>query len=132
MIAKLLVVIISIHLMSQVFMTTRATAQVALKPIRPPYFWRYVFPAKEYLCVDIMVSTPIWVAFATISLSSNSVLSAAGNIQFSSLPGLALTPGLTPFLVKEAADEVTFPRADGETDVEDIHVTLISEAAPPL
>merc|ERR1711892_323794 len=31
---------------------------------------------------------------------------------------------------KEAADEVTFPRADGETNVEDIHVTLISEAAP--
>jgi len=31
---------------------------------------------------------------------------------------------------KEAADEVTFPRADGETAVEDIHVTLISEAAP--
>eukprot|EP00092_Neocalanus_flemingeri_P025492 GFUD01027640.1.p1 GENE.GFUD01027640.1~~GFUD01027640.1.p1 ORF type:complete len:749 (-),score=252.70 GFUD01027640.1:1872-4058(-) len=31
---------------------------------------------------------------------------------------------------KEAADEVTFPRADGETTVEDIHVTLISEAAP--
>ena len=27
---------------------------------------------------------------------------------------------------KEAADEVTFPRADGETNVEDIHVTLIS------
>ena len=31
---------------------------------------------------------------------------------------------------KEAADEVTFPRAEGETSVEDIHVTLISEAAP--
>jgi len=31
---------------------------------------------------------------------------------------------------KEAADEVTFPRADGETNVEDIHVTLISEASP--
>jgi len=31
---------------------------------------------------------------------------------------------------KEAADEVTYPRADGETNVEDIHVTLISEAAP--
>ena len=34
--------------------------------------------------------------------------------------------------VKEAAEEDTFPRADGETDVEDIHVTLISEADPPL
>jgi len=31
---------------------------------------------------------------------------------------------------KEAADEVTFPRADGETNVEDIHVTLISESSP--
>merc|ERR1712142_1253950 len=31
---------------------------------------------------------------------------------------------------KEAADEVTYPRADGETIVEDIHVTLVSEAAP--
>jgi len=31
---------------------------------------------------------------------------------------------------KEAADEVTFPRAEGETGVEDIHVTLISEAGP--
>merc|ERR1712142_1325692 len=31
---------------------------------------------------------------------------------------------------KEAADEVTYPRTDGESDVEDIHVTLISEAAP--
>ena len=30
---------------------------------------------------------------------------------------------------KEATDKVTFPRADGETDVENIHLTLISGAA---
>ena len=29
---------------------------------------------------------------------------------------------------KEAADEVTYPRAEGEEKVEDIHITLTSEA----
>ena len=31
---------------------------------------------------------------------------------------------------KEAVDEVTFPRGNGETEAEDIHVTIICEATP--
>ena len=85
----LLVFIISIHLMSQVFMTTRATAQVALRPMGPPDWWVGGHHGQDSYLGCHSNNQPL------LELCPGS----AGKTQFSAFPGLALTPGLTPFLV---------------------------------